>query len=88
MSRENEKIYAPATMEEIKRFAEQNYMTRVQAKTKINNKRYHEAKEKLKAEVAEKTQMILLEIQCNGDSNSLEHMVALTEIVRELVKAV
>lgn len=58
-----DKIYTPATIEEIRATAAELGMTLHQAKTKINNARYFEAKKAMKEMVRDQMAAILLDMQ-------------------------
>lgn len=88
MSEAVDKIYTPATIEEIRATAAELGMTLHQAKTKINNARYFEAKKAMKEDVADQTAAILLDLQIHGDKNTIEHIATMTRLIRELSKAV
>jgi len=83
-----DKIYTPASVEEIKQYMRENFCSMHQAKTKLNNIRYFEAKKALKEKVALSVTAIVLDIELNGDENLLEHVKTLALLVNDLSKAV
>jgi len=77
-----------ATDQEIKQYMLDFNLGHHAAKTKLNNVRYAAAKTVLKANVASNIEFILLDIQCNGNLNALDHMQTLATLLRDLSKAV